>query len=90
MSRRRPGNDRAIQIKAMRKWEYMWIYVDDSKGKLVYVANGKRLKAQTYPEALNEVGEEGWELVAVVPPSLIAAPTRTYAQLCLKRPIQES
>jgi hypothetical protein len=73
----------------MQKWEYMWIYVGESKRRLTYVANGETLNAQTYPEALNEVGARGWELVAVVPPSLIAAPTRTYAQLCLKRPIRE-
>ena len=73
----------------MQKWDYMWIYVGDSKGKPDQVANGETLKAQTYPEALNEVGARGWELVAIVPPSLIAAPTRTYAQLCLKRPIRE-
>ena len=43
----------------MQKWEYMWIYVDDSVGKRVYVANGERLEAQTYTEALNIVGKGG-------------------------------
>lgn len=46
----------------MQKWEYMWIYVDDSVSKRVYVANGERLEAQTYTEALNIVGKEGWSL----------------------------
>lgn len=39
--------------------EYMWIYVDDAMGKQVYVANGERLQAQTYQQALNEVGKDG-------------------------------
>lgn len=44
----------------MQKWEYLWIYVDDSSGKPVYVANGEPLPAQTYAEALNVVGKEGF------------------------------
>jgi len=68
----------------MQKWEYMWIYVDDSGGKQVYVASGDRLPAQTYAEALNIVGKEGGELVAVVPPSAIRTPTHASAQFCLK------
>ena len=68
----------------MQKWEYMWIYVDDSGGKQVYVANGNRLPAQTYPEALNIASKGGWELVAVVPPSAIRTPTHAFAQFCLK------
>jgi hypothetical protein len=71
----------------MQNWEYMWIYVADEKGQQVYIANGERLEARTYPEALNAVGKEGWELVAVIPPSIIRTPTNTYAQLCLKRPL---
>ena len=73
----------------MQKWEYMWIYVDDSRGSPVYSANGERMSAQTYAEALNIVGKDGWELVAVVPPSALRAPTTTFAQLCLKRPIAD-
>ena len=71
----------------MPSWEYMWIYVDDASGKPVYIANGERLPAQTYAEALNIVGKEGWELVAVVPPSALRAPTTTFVQFCLKRPL---
>jgi hypothetical protein len=67
----------------MKKWEYMWIYVDGS----VYVANGERLPAATYVEALNIVGQDGWELVAVLPPSTFAKSTQTAAQCCLKRPL---
>jgi hypothetical protein len=74
----------------MQKWEYMWIYVDASGGKQVYVANGERLPAQTYTEALNIVGKAGWELVAIVPPSALQRPTQTFAQFCLKRPLAES
>lgn len=43
----------------MQKWEYLWIYVNDSGGSPVYIANGERLPAQTYAEALNIVGK-GW------------------------------
>ena len=71
----------------MQKWEYMWIYVDDSSGKPVYVANGERLSAQTYAEALNIAGKDGWELVAVVPPSALRTSTTTFVQFCLKRPL---
>jgi len=70
----------------MQQWEYMWIYVDDAKGQQVYVANGERLQAQTYPEALNEVGKDGWELVAIVPPSF-GTKMASWPQFCLKRPI---
>ena len=73
----------------MHKWEYLWIYVDDSSGTPVYVANGERLPAQTYPEALNIAGKDGWELVAVVPPSALGRPTHTFAQFCLKRPLAD-
>jgi hypothetical protein len=71
----------------MQKWEYMWIYVANEKGQQVYVANGARLEAQTYQEALNAVGKEGWELVTVIPPTIVPTPTNTLAQFCLKRPI---
>lgn len=73
----------------MQKWEYMWIYVNESGGKPTYVANGERLPAQTYAEALNFVGKDGWELVAVVPPSAMSRPTQTFAQFCLKRPLAD-
>lgn len=73
----------------MQKWEYMWIYVDDSGGKQVYVANGHRLEAHTYVEALNIVGKDGWEVVGVVPPSTFRRATQTSAQFCLKRPLED-
>ena len=76
-----------LQRPTMLKWEYMWIYVTHEKGKQVLIANGERLEAQTYQEALNAVGKEGWELVAVIPPALLPAATQTLAQFCLKRPI---
>jgi len=65
----------------------MWIYVTSEKGQQVYIANGERLNAQTYHEALNAVGKDGWELVALVPPAVLPTATQTFAQFCLKRPI---
>lgn len=73
----------------MQKWEYMWIYVSPEKGNQVYLANGERLEAQTYQEALNAVGKEGWELVAVIPPNPISTSMQIFAQFCLKRPIPD-
>ena len=55
----------------------------------MYVANGERLEAQTYTEALNIVGKDGWELVGVIPPTVISTPTRAFAQFCLKRPLAD-
>jgi hypothetical protein len=63
----------------MQQWEYMWIYVDDAMGKQVYVANGERLQAQTYQQALNEVGKDGWEL-AIVPSKTLAFKTQSWPQ----------
>ena len=75
------------EVRTMQQWEYMWIYVDEVKGNQVYVANGVHLQAQTYPEALNEVGKDGWELVAILPPTSIPSLIRAYPQCCLKRPV---
>ncbi len=71
----------------MQQWEYMWIYVDDAMGKQVYVANGERLQSQSYQQALNEVGKDGWELVAIVPSKTLASKMESWPQFCLKRPI---
>jgi len=40
----------------MQKWEYLWMYIASEKGAQVFVANGERLQAQSYPEALNAFG----------------------------------
>jgi hypothetical protein len=72
----------------MQKWEYMWMYVAHEKGKNVYIANGERLESQTHPEALNAVGKEGWELVAIFT-SPIYLTTPNFPQFCLKRPISD-
>jgi Domain of unknown function (DUF4177) len=73
----------------MQKWEYMWIYVTHEKGRHVYVANGKRLEAQTNVEALNAMGKEGWELVTTIVIPQAAYPTQQFPQFCLKRPISD-
>jgi len=78
----------------MQKWEYMWIYMAHEQGKNVFVANGERLAAQTYPEALNAVGKEGWELVTTIitPQGYIPTqifPAQNFPQFCLKRPISD-
>jgi hypothetical protein len=78
----------------MQKWEYMWIYMSHEQGRNVFVANGVRLAAQAYPEALNAVGKEGWELVTTIitPHTYVPTeifPTQTFPQFCLKRPISD-
>jgi hypothetical protein len=73
----------------MQKWEYMWMYVDDSGGKQAYVANGEHLPAQSNPEALNLLGRDGWELVSVIPPGAIKTARRAYLHFCLKRPLAD-
>jgi hypothetical protein len=74
----------------MQKWEYMWMYVTSEKGAQVFVANGERLPAQSYAEALNVLGKEGWELVTAIPPPFkFPVPMQSFPQFCLKRPLSD-
>lgn len=74
----------------MQKWEYMWMYASQEKGKQIFIANGERLQAQTYSDALNALGKDGWELVAVIPPVIkFPIPMQSVPQFCLKRPVSE-
>ena len=69
----------------MQKWEYLWIYIaadPEDKTKIFYMANGKRLDAPSHGAVLNEVGEDGWELVTVA-----LTPPAAFPQFYLKRPI---
>jgi hypothetical protein len=68
----------------MQQWEYLWIHVTTEKGRQVFVANGEQLDAHTYQEALNRVGKEGWELVAMISPAALSSPSN-IAEFCLKR-----
>jgi hypothetical protein len=51
------------------KWEYMtWTTSDTKAGRSVRLVNGGRLDEYRLEHpALVEAGEQGWELVAVVP-----------------------
>ena len=71
----------------MQRWEYMWIYVAQEKGTSVFIANGDRLTARTSVEALNAVGQQGWELVAIIYGSAPSLMSQNMPQFCLKRPI---
>ena len=73
----------------MQKWEYMWIHVVSEKGKQTFVANGEPLNVQTYRDALNHVGKDGWELVAAIPPTALSS-SSSVAEFILKRPIQST
>ena len=74
----------------MQKWEYMWMYMATEKNRQVFIANGERLQRQTYAEALNALGKDGWELVSVIPPSLtLPTPSQSFPQFCFKRALSE-
>jgi hypothetical protein len=62
----------------MQQREYMWIYVDDVIDKQVYVANRERLQAQSYQQALNEVGKDGWGTSENVPPKTLASKMESW------------
>jgi hypothetical protein len=74
----------------MQKWEYMWMYVASEKGAQIFIANGERLPAQTFPEALNLLGNDGWELVSIISPGMaLPVPMQSFPQFCLKMPISD-
>ena len=75
----------------MQKWEYLWMYAASEKGTQVFFANGQRLEAQSYPEALNGLGRVGWELVSVIPAGVkLPIPIESSPpQFCFKRPIPD-
>jgi hypothetical protein len=67
-------------------WEYMvWITSDTKAGRSVRLVNGERLEEYRLEHpALVEAGEQGWELVSVVP-----AGGRQDHALYFKRPKAE-
>ncbi|MBN1316838.1 MAG: DUF4177 domain-containing protein [Anaerolineales bacterium] len=44
----------------MQKWEYTWVVIPHSLKKIKI--DGNKISAHVY---INEMGEQGWELVAV-------------------------
>jgi hypothetical protein len=44
----------------MQKWEYRWVVVPHSLGKMK--VGGDKVRARDH---VNDLGEQGWELVAV-------------------------
>jgi hypothetical protein len=52
----------------MTPWEYGWIAASDRKKKFKWCRYGQSVEEfsrSDYPRRLSELGEEGWELVAV-------------------------
>jgi len=62
--------DKTRRFRAARPpWEYMtWTTTDTKAGRSVRLVNGERLEEYPLEHAtLVEAGEQGWELVSVVP-----------------------
>jgi len=58
----------------MNKWEYSWLslnrertFVGTSKPWFLFHPDGKRVEGQQINERIEQIGDEGWELVSVVP-----------------------
>ena len=79
-------NERRRSRQAVQRWEYQtWTTTDTKAGRSVRLMNGERLEEYRLEQpALVEAGEQGWELVAVVP----AGGRQDYA-LYFKRPKAE-
>lgn len=49
----------------MERWEYKWIFVDADKGPNINLSSDEGIAK--FKGLLAELGDAGWELVAVVP-----------------------
>ena len=69
----------------MQKWEYfrIWAYFQGNiQPKWYFDYNGKRLEAKDWMPVMNELGNEGWELVCSLPVN------PAQVELYFKRPKQ--
>lgn len=65
----------------MNKWEYAWLFLHrevsllgkEKQWSLYYPDGTKRVEGQQINAIIQKLGDEGWELVAVVPISNIVA-----------------
>ena len=76
----------------MQKWEYMFVFTRDGK---VLSANKQKMgnaplfgevKGPDYRDYINQLGQEGWEMVSINNLSTGGSPS--FLELILKRPIE--
>jgi len=65
----------------MQHWEYMYVDYAENKAKAMNGREYKDWKRNPLPEYLNQIGNEGWELVGA-----LTAMSWDYGRLFFKRP----
>lgn len=72
-------------------WEYLTLYAKREDSSEAYVIENYRNTHDRVPEAtaLAMLGDDGWELVAVVPAYTPSSTGRIHHQLYFKRPRRE-
>jgi hypothetical protein len=58
-----PAATAASQVQPLRKWEYLRVTEQYEKNKYVIIIEGRRYDWAQLNEALNYLGNQGWELV---------------------------
>jgi len=76
----------------MQKWEYKELYGQWDK-KWLLEHEGRTYPASALHQIMNELGQQGWELVSVLPfvdtdsPGAFASTFTKYYKLFFKRPV---